>query len=242
LEQARKQADEYKRRLERMSSDERGEIGEAEIVAALQRAFPGDIVERLGKTRGSADVRHEVRDRGRVCGVIIYEVKNTATWASAAVAQARRSLTLHRASQAVLVSNVLPAGQKYLAFQRDVAILHPAVVASVVHVLRQVIVLRSSANGSHADRTRKADELLLFVRGEDFRRSMKTVADAVTDLHNIQTRERQTHAKVWETQTTLLRAVEENHTVVQGRIAQILSGAPLALLDEDVAALKSAAG
>jgi DNA repair exonuclease SbcCD ATPase subunit len=67
LEQMRKQNDETQRRLQRLTADERGDIGEADIVAALQQAFPGDLVERLGKDRGFADIRHTVREHGRAC-------------------------------------------------------------------------------------------------------------------------------------------------------------------------------
>jgi hypothetical protein len=71
---------------------------------------------------------------------------------------------------------------------------------------------------------------------------MMTVADAVTELQGLQTRERQAHARVWETQTSLLRAIEDGHTVLQSRIAQIVSGAPLMLLGDEADAPRSATG
>jgi len=243
LEQMRKQNEETQRRLQRLSADERGEIGEADIAGALQRAFPGDLIERLGKERGFADIRHKVREHGRVCGVIIYECKNVGRWSSASVRQARNSMAVHQASQAVLVSTAFPAGEKYLTFQKDVVVVHPSIVANVARTLRQVIVVRASNVGTPAERDQKAAELLQFVRGDDFRRSMKAVADAVADLQGIQAKERQTHLKVWESQRSLLQSIEANHVTLNSRVGEILNGRPsLALLESEEEETKSAAG
>jgi hypothetical protein len=116
LERLRKQNEEERRRFERLGADERGVVGEVQILEVLQRAFPGDVITRLSKNRGSADISHDVREHGRSCGLIVYECKNVARWANSAVAQARGSLSVHRATQAVVVTNVFPAQQKYLAF------------------------------------------------------------------------------------------------------------------------------
>jgi hypothetical protein len=223
-EQLTKQNEELRRKLERMTADERGEVAEAEIQRALQNAFPGDIIKRLGKSRGSADIRHDVREQGRTCGVIVYEVKNVADWKGDYIKQARKSLALHEAAQAVLVSTAFPSGQKYLTFEKDVAVVHPAIVASVVRSLRQVIVIRAAANGGNAERSGRADQLFQFIKGDEFRRSMKAVADSVADLQQLQTREQQQHDRVWTAQGDFYRSIERNQNGIDGRIAQILTG------------------
>jgi Uncharacterized protein conserved in bacteria (DUF2130) len=85
--------EDMQRKLERQKPDDLGEIGEADVRKLLHEAFPGDHIERLGKSRGSADIRHEVREQGRTCGVIIYEVKNVSKWSGEYVKQAKKSLT-----------------------------------------------------------------------------------------------------------------------------------------------------
>jgi hypothetical protein len=125
IDAMKRQMDDYRRRLEKMTADERGEIGESEIVELLRSAFPHDKIERLGKTRGCADIKHEVFERGKRCATIVYECKNTRTWANSHVTQARKSRSFHRASHVVVVSNAFPRGSKYLCFVRDVPLFTP---------------------------------------------------------------------------------------------------------------------
>jgi hypothetical protein len=60
-----------------------------------------------------------------------------------------------------------------------------------------------------------------------FRRSMKNIGESVADLQRLQAKERQTHDRVWDTQTELFRMVERNHTSVESRITQIVTGSSL---------------
>lgn len=242
-DQLMRQNDELRRKLERLTADEKGEIGEADIRRALQEAFPTDIIERIGKSRGSADIRHEVREQGRTCGVIIYEVKNVAKWSTDYLKQVRKSLVLHHGTQAVLVSTAFPAGKKYLTFEKDVAVVHPTIVASVVRALRQVIVVRGAATaGTQAERSRKADKLLQFVKSEEYRRGMKAVAESMAELMRLQAKERQQHDRVWAAQSDLYRAVEQGHAAVDSRVAQIVSGVPLSLVQDEEDADETVAG
>jgi hypothetical protein len=230
LEQATRQNEQYRRQLERMTAHERGDIGEAEIRRALAAEFPGDDIRPLAKSRGAADIRHEVRDQGRVCGVIVYEVKNVATWQSVYLKQVRRSLTVVGGSQAVLVSTAFPRKQKYLAFEKDVAIVHPSIVASVVRTLREVLIVRAASTGGQAERERRADQLLQFVKGEEFVRNMKVMGERLAELTALQAKERRQHDQVWETQNEIHRAIERSHTSIETRIGHIAAGTSLALV------------
>jgi hypothetical protein len=232
VEAMKRQNDDYRRRLEKMTADERGEIGEAELIERLRAAFPLDKLERLGKARGSADVRHTVMDRGRACGVIVYECKNVRQWSNAHVTQARESRTLHRAAHAVLVSSVFPKGQKYLCFVRDVPVVHPSIVSSVVRSLRDLLILSTANHGSSADRQGRADRLLAYIKGDDFKGHMVAIADAGADLRSIQSKERQTHNRVWELQSTAIESIEAAHATVHTRISAIASGTQLAAVPE----------
>jgi hypothetical protein len=231
----KRQIADYQRRLEKMSADERGEIGESEIVQILKSAFPHDKIERLGKSRGCADIRHEIFERGKRCGVIVYECKNVRQWSNAHVTQARKSRSFHRASHAVVVSSVFPKGSKYLCFVRDVPVVHPAIVTCVVRFLRQALVLVAGTTGSAADRERRADKLLQYVKGEDFIQHMTAIGDAAADLRAIQAKERQTHQRVWEQQAAAFETLEASHVKVQTRLDAIVAGTNLAALPESAA-------
>lgn len=212
-----------------------GDVGEAEILGALRRAFQYDKIERLGKKRGSADISHQVFERGKACGVIVYECKNVQQWSNAHVDQARKSRGLHRASYAVLVSNVFPKSAKYLCFVRDVPVVHPAIVTSVVRCLREALVVLAGTSGSAADRERRADKLLQYVKGGDFKRYMATIADAAEDLRAIQAKERQDHQRVWEKQSAAFEQFEDARVKIETRVQTIVAGPSLAALPDAAA-------
>jgi hypothetical protein len=149
----------------------------------------------------------------------------------------RRSLGVHGASQAVLVSTAFPGKHKYLAFDKDVAIVHPSIVAEVVRVLRQVLVARVATTGGRADRERRADRLLHFVRGEDFVRNMTTIAARTAELQALQAKERRQHDQVWEAQTEMYRAIERSHNMIESRVAYISTGRALALVSDERSAM-----
>ncbi len=231
----KRQIDDYRRRLEKMTADERGEIGESEIIEVLKSAFPHDKIKRLGKGRGCADISHEVIERGKRCGLIVYECKNVRQWSNAHITQARKSRSFHRASHAVLVSSAFPKGNKYLCFVRDVPVVHPAIVTGVVRCLRQALVVVAGTSGSAADRERRADKLLQYVKGDDFIRHMMAIGDATVDLRSIQVKERQTHQRVWEHQTAAFEMLEAAHVKIQTRVDAIIAGTNLTALPELVA-------
>jgi hypothetical protein len=232
IDAMKRQIDDYRRRLEKMTADERGEISESEIVEVLRAAFPFDKIERLGKGRGSADIRHEVIERGKHCGVIVYECKNVRQWSNGHVAQARKSRTFHHASHVVLVSNVFPKGTKYLCFVRDVPVVHPTIVTHVVRCLRHALVVVAASSGSASERERRADRLLQYVKGEDFTRHMTAIGDAAVELRMLQVKERQTHNRVWEQQATAFEALEAAHQKLQTRLDAIVSGTNVSALPE----------
>ncbi len=120
-----------------------------------------------------------------------------------------------------------------LAFEKDVAIVHPSIVCNVVRALRQVIVVRAAASGGQADRERRADQLLQFIRGNEFSQSMGTISERVRDLAALQAKERRQHDLVWEAQSGMYRSIERSHTVLESRIAHITGGHPLALVRSD---------
>lgn len=145
-------------------------------------------------------------------------------WKNASVNQARASRSLHKASYAVVVSNMFPKGQKYLCIVRDVPVVHPSIVVHVVRYLRQGLVAVAGNTATPAERERKAARLLLYIRSEDFGRQMKVVGEALEDLREIQTKERQAHTRTWELQTDKFMAIEESSTKVSTRIEAIVEG------------------
>jgi hypothetical protein len=77
IEDLRTALEEARRKSEQGSQERQGEMLEIDIEAALARRFPQDAVLPVPKGARGADLVHEVRDRDvRVCGTIVWEIKN----------------------------------------------------------------------------------------------------------------------------------------------------------------------
>ncbi|MDI3290713.1 DUF2130 domain-containing protein [Polyangium sp. 15x6] len=226
-EQLKKRVTELQRRLEKQTADQRGEFCEADVLTQLQAAFPTDEIHRRAKRQGGADILHEVRENGAVCGVIAYECKNVAAWSNGFITQVRKARTVHKARYVVLVTNVFPRGQKHLCVVRDVPIVHPSIAVHLAHYLREAIVTLAQSRATEPERQRRADRLLQLIQSEEFGEQMHAIASAVQDLKVLQDKERQDHERTWARQSEHLAAISKNATRLDGQIAAILH-APVA--------------
>jgi hypothetical protein len=109
IEDLRTALEEARRKSEQGSQERQGEVLEIDIEAALTRRFPQDAVVPVAKGARGADLVHEVRDRTlRVCGTIVWEIKNTRHWQPAWIDKLKADQRAIGANLAVLVSTALP--------------------------------------------------------------------------------------------------------------------------------------
>lgn len=227
--QMQKRMEEMTRQLERRTADEQGQVGEATVLESLQRAFPTDVVTALPKRRAHGDIKHEIRDGNRTCGVIVYECKNVQQWSAGGVMQARAARNTHNTEHVVLVSNVFPKGERHLCFVRDIPVVHAALLVHFVRHMREAIIAISRTSSTAPERQRKADLLLAFVQSEDFVRHMRVLADEVEELRADQLKERSSHELMWEKRETRFAAIVAARAKLSARIEVIIAGPRLAI-------------
>ena len=82
---------------------------EIDIEAELARRFPRDAILPVAKGARGADLVQEVRDGTlKVCGTIVWEIKNTRHWQGAWIDKLKADQRAIGANLAVLVSTALP--------------------------------------------------------------------------------------------------------------------------------------
>jgi hypothetical protein len=209
---------------EKATSSDKGALGESEVLDALRRAFPMDLVEPLNKTRGSGDIKHEVREKGETRGLIVYECKNVQTWDSKFVEQARALRVTYGTQHVVLVSTAFPAKERDVAMVGGVPVVHPELVVHVVKFIREAVVLLGQREHTSDERDRKAAQILEYIVSDAFVVQMKRVVEATTALQDMQRRERDVHNRTWTEQTRYYKLLEDGSAAVRGEIDAILNG------------------
>jgi len=231
------QNDTLKRKLERLSSADRGAFQEHELAAELTAKFQDDRIELHKGGAAGTDIRHEVRYRsGGVlvsAGLIVYECKDTLHWNNAFVAQTKASLELHGANHAILVTRALPSNQKGFLMQDDVAIVEPSCMLSIAQVLREGLVAAARAGLSADGRAAKTQDLYRYLSGDEFRLTFEALIDAGSKLQESLQKEQKDHNKTWAQRDALYKKIDSGMTVVQENIASIIERPVLGVLVAD---------
>jgi hypothetical protein len=108
------QLDNLSRKLEKQSGERLGEEGELDLLAELERTFPKDRIERVGRGIRGADIIHHVVEGTNTVGRIVYENKNVSItgWNNKFLAQAQKYRSQYETPYVMVVSRAFPNRQK----------------------------------------------------------------------------------------------------------------------------------
>lgn len=222
--QLQKQVEDLKRRLERKTPEDLGAVSEEELLERLQRAYPGDGIERVPRGVDGADILQEVREGDLVCGRIVYESKNVKNFLSAYVDKARGYRTQYGTPYVVLVTTAFPAGERDFCARDGVLLVHPSKVTYVIDIIRGCLIEVARVRAGHAERDTKGERVLAYVTSDEFKERLRGVLHAVDDLRTLQAEERKRHEGTWCQQEEAFRAVEKFTGRIQGQVRAIVEG------------------
>jgi hypothetical protein len=109
----------------------------------FKAAFDGDRIRRVPKGTPGADVIHEIVEKGKVCGKIVYDSKNRKRWETEYATKLCEDKVAEGAQHAILSLLKFPAGAKQLDSRDGVILACPARVIAVAEILREHIVQTS---------------------------------------------------------------------------------------------------
>jgi len=136
------QLDNMSRKLEQQSGERLGEEGELDLVVELNRAFPSDRIERIGRGKKGADIIQHVFDGVNAVGRIVYENKNVKVtgWSQKFVAQADKYCALYETPYVMIVSRAFPKKEKDFCVVHEIPIVRPSMAVALARVMREGIV------------------------------------------------------------------------------------------------------
>ena len=220
------QNEEQARRIENLSSEERGEFNEQQLVAELKSAFPDDRVERNPRGHSGADILQEVcvrRESGlEPAGTIVYECKDTLRWSNDFITQARRSGTTHGSSYLVVITRAFPRNEKWIAVRTGVVIVHPSRLVHVAHVLRRMVEEVYRAGLTAEGQAMKTQELYGYLSSEEFREAVGALGADADELADMLSKERTWHEGQWAKRQRLYTDVTAKTSAIDARIRAII--------------------
>jgi uncharacterized protein DUF2130 len=211
-------------KLRRQTPGEMGEMGEAEVYAALKGAFPTDDIQRIGKGMRGADILQKVIVDGKEVGRIIYECKNVATWQNEWVTKANRYRLEYQTPWVIIAARTLPRGQKWFAVEKSVPVIDFQLTVNLAEIVRGAITEIGQLRTSYVGRQAKAAQLFEYILSDHFVGRFKGFAEAVALLREHQSKERQWHSEAWTKQSRLYDEMDDGRREIAARIHAISEG------------------
>ena len=215
--------EEFKRKQDTRAGWLRGDGGEAALLAALKKRFPGDIFDQEQKGREQADIiQHIVTSDGKLDTPICYDTKDNKAATPADVQKAKNYRAIHKTPHVLLVTPVLPAqSNQGIALKDGVMVVHPFLAPEVASVIRDGLVRIHEVGESAGGRDGKEASLFKFVTGDEFISLMRHAHESYEKLRAIREKEKKYHEKVWEDQEEAARQAVAQFSSIQERISEI---------------------
>lgn len=219
-----KQVEHLKRQLDQQSAEARGEGAEVDLYEALRESFDelGDKISRIKKGRPGADIRHEVRHNGQVCGLIVHDSKNHARWRESFVGKLKNDQLAAGADHAILTTAEFPRGTRQLVIRDGVIVINPARAVEVVRLIREHIVQAHRLRLSEKEKSKKTEALYRFINSERCRQLLDKYDSIAEKLLEIDEKEANAHKLVWRKRGELLREAQKTHADYRAEIDRII--------------------
>jgi hypothetical protein len=181
-ESLRRKVDELQRDTRQTLPVRQGDVLENEIETRLRQTFQGDLVSKIEKGMRGADRLLTVRDRGRECGKILIEAKNTKYWGSDWLDKAKADQHESGAHIVVIASNVVPPEISAQGGFGEIDRVFVADLSSwfaLVCVLRDRIIAVKNAYAAAEGKAGTAGEVYDLVVSGQFRDTMGAMIKAI---------------------------------------------------------------
>lgn len=222
-----KQVDMLKRQLEQKTATDLGEGAEVDLYEALRENFDGDKITRMKKGQRGADVLHEVRHKGEVCGSIVYDSKNHTTWRKTFIKKLKVDQLASKADHAVLTTSAFPTGARQLHVQDGIIVINPARSVELVRIVREHIIQAHKLRLSGKEKNKKTEALYEFINSDRCRQLLARYESITEELLEIEVKEVNAHQSVWKKRGQLLRDAQKVHGDYRSEIDRIVEDGSL---------------
>ena len=210
LQDALKQVDELKTKMEQGSQQAQGEVLELELEKVLKAEFPSDNILEIKKGERGADIVHEVIDKwGRRCGTILWETKN-AQWQNPWAVKLKEDKRAKKADLAVLVSIAKPEWLDAFVYRDGIWITVWAAAVSLAYALRINLISLYHEKSLSEGKNEKKDIMYEYLMGVEFRHRVESIVEGFSSMQLELEQEKRWFSKKWNRQEKEMRKVLDN--------------------------------
>jgi hypothetical protein len=217
--------EDMKRKAEQGSMETQGEVLEQDFEAQLKAFFVHDDIQPVPKGIKGADLVQTVRTpMGGECGVLLWETKNTKAWSNGWIPKLKDDMIETRASIAILVSVVLPAGIKRFGQVEGVWVSDPLCALPLAAALREHLEAISRERTASTGKSEKMEALYQYLAGVEFKQKIEGIIEAFTSMQEQLNKERRAMEKHWKQREKEIDRVVKNTVGLYGDMQGIIGG------------------
>ncbi|MFA5927493.1 MAG: DUF2130 domain-containing protein [Patescibacteria group bacterium] len=217
-----KSLEEARRKAEQGSQQTQGEVLELELEESLKAEFPIDEIAPVPKGINGADIIQHVHDqRGRACGSIAWELKQTKAWTEGWVQKLKDDQRKVKAEVSILISSVLPAGLVEAGFYNGIYVATPKMAVSIAHILRRQIIEVAGVLSLEEGKSEKKDVVFNYLLGPEFRGRIESFIESAIAMKSSLEREKRAYVKIWAEREKLIDRIETSMAGLYGDIKGI---------------------
>lgn len=194
----REEVENLRKKIELGSQQAQGESLEVELENILKAAFPFDIIEPVAKGARGADCKQIVRNAsGQVCGVILWESKQTKNWSDGWVQKLKDDALEAKADIGIILTAVLPKGIEYFGhLDGSIYVTNYSCLRGLALALRQGLLNVASVRLSEKYRQDTQALLFNYLTSQEFKNRMEAIlgpfltmqSDLDSEIRTTQTR------------------------------------------------------
>lgn len=217
-----KKLEEEKKMLQKHTSpQEIGLADEGVLVKRLEKEFPDDRIEHVGK---GGDVLHFVIFDKEDAGCIVYECKRTDRISGDHVAQTALAKKTRQANYAILVTTGTRKGFSGLDQESGVFLVSQAGVLTLARICRESLVTMAKQRLDAAAKVAAAKRLMDYITSPVCKTPLEEAISHTERAHKNLVREMKQHVGDWKDRHELYQTIHYDISHVQKNIDRVLGG------------------
>lgn len=226
LEEIRKVNEDLKRKLEQGSQQRQGEVLELDLEEKLHAQFPHDEFLPIPKGVEGADIWQKVVYQGKIVGSILWETKRTKAWSNTWTTKLKEDLTRINASEAILISQVLPNDSNSFDRIDGIWIAKYEHAISLGRFIRFLLtnVARVKSSTSHTEE--EWGKIRDYMMSDAFKHRMRTHFEGIKSLKDTLDTDKRATILRWKKQESIIDKMDSNTTNFYGELRAIVSQLP----------------
>jgi hypothetical protein len=226
LEDLKKQLQEAQRKVQQGSQQLQGEVQELALEEQLKQIFIYDSIEEVPKGISGPDVIQNVKTNfGSPCGIIVWESKNTKTWAQQWITKLKNNTRELKGDISVLVSSVLPEGTQSFAQIDGVWVCDMKSAIPLSFALRERIIAVKNVQEANKGKHTKAEIVYNYLTSNEFKQRIEVWVEYFNSRKEELETEKRYFTKKWAKEDKNIMKVLENTAGMYGDLQGLIGTA-----------------